>query len=189
LVCVSFCKSFTSKLLKTNALLEYLNSNQVPKDAHVVCVSFCNSFTSKLLKNIGGGFVIVQYESLMRLNIHHLGKTILILDESESILTQLELVQLNDYDNIYARWVVFDNLVKHLAKVISMDADTGFCTYDLLASSCKKVHMINNLWHPSPEEAPIDMYYDKSETFFAAVVAAANQAKTEPFIMVSTLRT
>jgi len=33
------------------------------------------------------------------------------------------------------------------------------------------------------------MYYDKSETFFAAVVAAAKQAKTEPFVIVSTLQT
>jgi len=49
--------------------------------------------------------------------------------------------------------------------------------------------MINNLWRPSQEEAPIDMYYDKSETFFAAVVAAAKQAKTEPFVVVSTSRT
>jgi len=33
----------------------------------------------------------------------------------------------------------FDNLIKNLAKVIAMDANAGFCTYDLLASSCKHV--------------------------------------------------
>jgi len=31
---------------------------------------------------------------------------------------------------------------------------------DLLASSCKQVQMINNLWKPTHEEALIDMYYD-----------------------------
>jgi len=70
-----------------------------------------------------------------------------------------------------------------------MDANRGFCTYELLASSCKHVHMINNLWTPSPEEAPIDMYYDKPEAFFAAIVAAATKGKTVPFVIVSTLRT
>ena len=49
--------------------------------------------------------------------------------------------------------------------------------------------MIINLWRPSPESAPIDMYYDKSETFFAAVVDAAKQAKSAPFVVVSTSRT
>jgi len=100
----------------------------------------------------------------------------------------MESVQTND-KNIHNHWVVFDNLVKHLAKVIAMDADTGYCTYEILVSSRKRVHMIINLWRPSPEEAPIDMYYDKSETFFAAVVAAAKQAKTAPFVIVSTSRT
>jgi len=70
-----------------------------------------------------------------------------------------------------------------------MDTDTGFHTYDLLASSCKHVHMINNLWRPSPEEAPIDMYYDKPEAFFATIVAAATKAKTAPFVVMSTSRT
>jgi len=62
-----------------------------------------------------------------------------------------------------------------------MDADTGFCTYDLLASSHKHVRMINNLWRPSPEEAPIDIYYDKQEAFMAAIAAATTKAKTEHF--------
>jgi len=48
---------------------------------------------------------------------------------------------------------------------------------------------MNNLWHPSPEEAPIDMYYDKPETFFAAIVATATKAKTAPFVVMSTSRT
>jgi len=65
----------------------------------------------------------------------------------------------------------------------------GFCTYDLLASSHKHVHMINNLWTPSPKEAPIDMYYDKPEAFFAAIVATATKAETKPFVIVSTSRT
>jgi len=47
--------------------------------------------------------------------------------------------------------------------------------------------MINNLWCPSP--TPIDMCYDKLESFFAAVVAAAGRAKAKPFVVVSTSRT
>jgi len=48
----------------------------------------------------------------------------------------------------------------------------------------KRVCMINNLWTPSPEEAPIDMYYDKPEAFFAEIVATATKAKTKPFLIV-----
>jgi len=49
--------------------------------------------------------------------------------------------------------------------------------------------MINNLWHPRPEEAPINMYYDKQEAFMAAIAATATKAKDAPFVVVSTLRT
>jgi len=49
--------------------------------------------------------------------------------------------------------------------------------------------MINNLWRPSPEEAPIDMYYDKQEAFMAAIAAATTKAKDAPFVVMSTLRT
>jgi len=188
---------------KMKALVEYLNSDHVPKDARVIIISFFKSFTSELLNNIGCDFVdyqtvdriidankvIVQYKSVFRLNIHDLDKTILILDKAESILTQTELLQGNNGNNIFSRWVNFDNLIKNLAKVIAMDADTGFCTYDLLASSRKHVRMINNLWRPSPEEAPIDIYYDKQEAFMAAIAAATAKAKDAPFVVVSTSRT
>jgi len=162
-------------------------------------ISFHKSFTSELHKNIGPyqtvdgitdhNKVIVQYKSVCRLKIHNLDKTILILDEAKSILTQTESLQANNGDNVLSRWINFDNLIKNLAKVIAMDADTGFCTYDLLASSHKHVRMINNLWWPSPEEAPIDMYYDKSDAFMAAIAATTAKAKTVPFVVVSTSMT
>jgi len=187
---------------KTKALVNYLNSEQVPKDTRVIIISFHKSFTSELHKNIGPDFVdyqtvdgivddnkvIVQYESVCQLKVH-LEKTILILDEAESILTQTESLQANNGDNVFAHWINFDDLIKNLAKVIAMDADTGFCTYDLLASSHKHVCMINNLWRPTPKEAPIDMYYDKPEAFFATIVDATTKDKTVPFVVVSTSRT
>jgi len=63
---------------KTKALVNYLNSDQVPKDARVIIISFVKSFTSEWHKNIGPDFVnyqtvdgiidankvIVQYESV-----------------------------------------------------------------------------------------------------------------------------
>jgi len=101
----------------------------------------------------------------------------------------MESLQATECDNVFGRWINFDNLIKNLAKVIAMDTNAGFCTYALLASSCKHVHMINNLWCPSFDEAPIDMYYEKPETFFASIVAADTKAKTEPFVVVSTSRT
>jgi len=126
--------------------------------------------------------VIVQYKSVCRLNICNLDKTVLILDEAKSILIQMESLQVNNGDIVFSCWIKF-------AKVIAMDADTGLHTYDLLASSSKHVPMINNLWRPSHEEAPIDMYYDKSDAFMTAIVATATKAKTVPFVVVSTSRT
>jgi len=133
--------------------------------------------------------VIVQYESVFRLNIHDLDKTILILDEAEFILTLMESLQVNNGDHPFSRWINFNDLVKNANKVIAMDAYTGFRTYEILASSLKHVQIINNLWQLSPEEAPIDMYYDKQEAFMAPIAATAINAKTAPFVVVSTLRT
>jgi len=45
---------------KKKALVEYLNSDQVPKDARVIIISFRKSFTSELLNNIGSDFVNYQ---------------------------------------------------------------------------------------------------------------------------------
>jgi len=140
---------------KTKALMNYLTSDQVPKEARVIIISFHKFFTSELHKNIGPDFVdyqtvdgiinhdklIVQYESVCRLKVCDLDKTILILDEAKSILTQTESLQANNGDNVFSRWINFDDLIKNLAKVIAMDADTGFRTYDLLASSSKHVRM------------------------------------------------
>jgi len=66
--------------------VNYLNSDQVPKDARVIIISFRKSFTSELRKNIGPDFVdyqtidgiidankvIVQYKSVCRLKVQNL---------------------------------------------------------------------------------------------------------------------
>jgi len=106
---------------KMKVLVEYLNSDQVPKDTRVIIISFCKSFTSKLHKNIGPNFVdyqtvngnidgnkvIVQYKSLCRLNIHDLDKTILILDEAELVITQMESLQVTELDSVFRCWINF----------------------------------------------------------------------------------
>jgi len=144
---------------KTKALVNYLNSDQVPKDTRVIIISFHKSFTTKLHKNIGPYFVdyqtieglinankvIAQNESLSWLKIRDLDKTLVILDEAKLILTQTESLQVNNGDNVFGHWIIFDNLIKNSAKGIAMDANTGFCMYDLLPSSCKHVRMISNL--------------------------------------------
>jgi len=45
---------------KTKALVDYINSDQVPKDAQVIIVSFRRSFTNEVHKNIGVDFVNYQ---------------------------------------------------------------------------------------------------------------------------------
>jgi len=41
-----------------------------------------------------------------------LDKTILILDEAKSIITQMESLQTNECDNVFGCWINFDNLIK-----------------------------------------------------------------------------
>jgi len=80
-----------------------------------------------LRKNIGPDFVdyqtvdgiidhskvIVQYKSVCRLKVCNLDRTILILDEAKSTLTQTESLQANNGDNVFSRWINFDDLIKN----------------------------------------------------------------------------
>jgi len=72
------------------------------------------AFTSKLPKNIGPDFidcqtidgiidakkVIAQYKSICQLKVRNLDKTILILDEAKSIITQIRSLQAHNGDNV-----------------------------------------------------------------------------------------
>jgi len=88
--------------------------------------------------------------------------------------------------DLYMCWMVLEWLVINLAKVIAMDAFAEFCTFEYLNSVCKKVCMIINTWKPTANKAPIDIYYNKLDRFYAEIMSAAEQAKTAPFVMVST---
>jgi len=49
---------------KTKALVDYLKSDQVAKDARVTIISFCKSFASEMYKNIQPNFV--DYQPLLQ---------------------------------------------------------------------------------------------------------------------------
>jgi Origin of replication binding protein len=134
---------------KTEALTKYINS--LPEDAIIVVLSHRISFSTELLKHIPGAVcyneldkgaidllqkprVIVQLESLQRLNIGALGEAgrgvdLLIMDESESVIPQLSSGLHKEFSGA---WTNFNWLTKYSDTVIALDAHISQRTIDVL---------------------------------------------------------
>jgi hypothetical protein len=185
---------------KTKMLLKYLAL--LPQDIGIVFVSFQRSFTTELKEKLQRKFVdyrdvkgkitppqvIIQFESL-HCPCMPMGKQVLLmLDESKSIINQIENKQMVGAGTLRCCWENFQWLMSNAAKVIAMDAFTSYRTYTLLSKTCKAVHMHLNTYILPRENIPIDYYYDSQEDFLSAVYAAAPHAKTSPFVIVSTVK-
>jgi hypothetical protein len=185
---------------KTKMLLEYLAP--LPQEIGVVFVSFRRSFTTELKEKLQGKFVdyrdvkgeitsprvIIQFESLHRLRMPVGKQILLVLDESESIINQIENKQMVGAGTLRRCWENFQWLMSNAAKVIAMDAFASYRTYTLLSKTRKSVHMHWNSYIPPRENAPTDYYYDSQEDFLSAVYATAPHAKESPFVIVSTVK-
>lgn len=208
--CESYLREFTFKgnkydtlLIKSNMgtgktkqLVEHLKT--IPAEMRVVFVSFRRSFTTEIMSKLDGSFVdyrdvkgnitaprvVIQFESLHRLVLPVGQPSLLVLDESESIIGQLE----NRQENLRSCWEHFQWLVTNATKVIAMDAFADFRTYILLSLTRKLVHMHYNTF--VAENGPTDMYYEPKDraAFLDAVFTAAKSAKTAPFVVVSTAK-
>lgn len=182
---------------KTKKLLEWIED--LPNDNSIIFVSFRCSFTTELVNKLAGFVdyrkekreitaqrVIVQFESLHRLQLQKYiaKKTILVLDESESIIGQMEHKQ----QNLRKCWENFQWLMYNSRKVFAMDAFADYRTYTLLAKTRKSVHMHLNTSKPAADKAPTDIYYENRESFLSDIYAAATTAQEAPFVIVSTAK-
>jgi hypothetical protein len=174
---------------KTKMLLEYLT--QLHEQIHLVFVSFRHSFTTELKEKLQGK--VVDYQDvkgeITSPRVIILGKQVLlVLDESESIINQIENKQMVGAGTLCCCWENFQWLMGNASKVIAMDTFASYRSYTLLSKTRKAVHMHLNTYIQPRENAPIDYYYDSQEDFLSAVYAAAPHAKESPFVIVSTVK-
>ena len=180
---------------KSVALREYIKT--VPDHYRIVIVSFRRSFTSEVAGKLNeftdyqdvkkGTYklprMIVQFESLHKLDLMAGTPTVLILDESESILNQMKNPQMSKMGTLMKCWAVFEWLLKYSSKLIAIDAVLGPRTLDLLKVR-KSVLVECNNYIPPPESAPIDIYYEKADKLLAVLYDYALRATTEPMVVV-----
>lgn len=152
------------KMGKTKTLIKYLNSFYPPQSQErVVILSFRQTFSSSIKNSLNTNNqnfemysdfrgdidlnlhqrIILQVESFFRLKTH-VAPDLLILDESESIIEQLES---GLSKNISETWAKFEWLVKYSKRIICMDAYL----------SRRTINVVNKILSTSrrPEEEPI----------------------------------
>lgn len=171
---------------KSVRLCQWLNKlfEETP-DQQVIVISFRKSFTDEMKSKLPGGFVsyldsknfddnrlIIQYDSLKKLKLKP--GPVVILDESESIINQIENVSnINDGERCFQK---FEWLITYAKKLILMDAFVSARTYTL-ASVRKKVLMHINKYQP--DKGADDFIYTDENNFFEHLdrdIAGADKA-------------
>jgi hypothetical protein len=169
------------KMGKTKTLIKYLNNFYSNNSSDkIVILSFRQTFSNAIktsLKNGGQPFdlysdfrgeidlnlrpkVILQVESFFRL-LTHAAPDLLILDESESIIEQLEsgLSRNSSYT-----WAVFEWLIKYSKKIICMDAHLSRRTSNVIMkirpNKSNTFYQINTF-----QNAKNDKYFIYSDKF------------------------
>jgi len=132
------------KLGKTKALRDYLQKN-TKDNQHVIFISFRILFTLDVNKNFADFTnylsinknkisikeykkIIIQIDSLHKLSLDTI-PDLLILDESESILSQFTSPYCRH--NLRTIWEIFEFLLKASKKIICMDANLGERTFNV----------------------------------------------------------
>jgi hypothetical protein len=183
---------------KTKQLVEYIKD--VPQEIYIIFVSFRRSFTTEIRKKLGASFVdyrevqdkkiiasrvVIQFESLHRLELPIGKRTLLVLDESESIIGQMENRQMITAGTLRSCWEHFQWLVTNATKMVAMDAFADYRTYALLRETRKSVHMHYNTYAKT-QDVPQDTMYFEHTVFLKKVYEAAKTARESPFVVIST---
>lgn len=182
---------------KTKQLIDYILG--APKGCHVVIVSFRRSFTSEIVQRLNekglnfvdyrsvtgeikDSHVVVQFESLHRLKLPIGQKCLVVLDETESVIGQME----NRHNQKFTEcWEKFEWLINHGTKLIAMDAMAGARTFELLKARKSVLMQWNTAVSQLGSKTLKDFYYAFEATFFDAVYKSAENAKVEPIVICS----
>lgn len=131
--------------------------NMIPDHIKVIFISFRKTFTNELKgllpdftsyldvesKSIDKMRLIVQYESLHRLILDKDVQTVLILDESESIIAQAENDSINE-EQMSGCDFVFECLLTTATKVIALDANLTQRTLKVLQMTRAAIKLVYN---------------------------------------------
>lgn len=161
---------------KSKRLREFIANTS----ANVIFISFRQSFTSDICakmpgfvdyRNVPAGQikdrrVVVQYESVHRLKIYEDEPYILILDESESIISQSEGPSLTRYGTYAACWEKLSALLNNSDLVIALDAMTGRRTFSLL--SHRHCVMVDNKYKIGSADSNGDVIGEKQTDMYYA---------------------
>ena len=180
---------------KSQALREYIA--KLDASWRIIIISFRKSFTSEICsklpeftdyRKVKGQLkqnrIIVQLESLHRVEIMPNKRTLLIMDEVESILNQFENPVMKHKGTFDDTWAKFEHLFTYSEHVIAMDAFPSTRTFELLGNR-DSVTILHNDYIPAAEVSPQDFIYETEEQMLESLYVAAEDAKNEPFVFVS----
>lgn len=191
---------------KSKAIREYIKEIG---PLNIVFVSFRRSFTSDLISKLDGFVdyrdvkthsissrrVVIQYESLHRLEIHRTEPYLLILDESESISTQMDHIchSKDIHESPYIQcWNNLQLLITSSEQIIALDALMARKTFTLLERrKCKLVTNTYKLGHKDSDNIIVgntekDYYYGKCITWGQELYDRVPNCINEPIVIIVT---
>ena len=174
---------------KSKLLRDYIKT--IAPEIPIIFISFRRSFTSEIAAKmpdfidyqtidgiIDAPRVIIQYESLYRLRIP---KTdyILILDESESIISQVEhKAKPRSFDN-------FEILIRNATKLIALDALAGERTRNLLQETRDSMSVFINKTQSKHALTRKYVIHENAGQFLAKMQMAILRARYKPIVLVT----
>ncbi len=182
---------------KTKRLLQYVQA--LPVKMGVIVVSPRRSFTSRIKSKLGKTIVdyrdvrgqiahprvVIQFESLLRLELPVGQPFVLIIHESESVISQIENQHLAATEALGSCWEKLEWLVANASKMIAIDALADYRTFALLTQGRRQSPYMQHNTFVS-ENGLTDIFYASHETFLAAVYGEAAGARENPFVVMST---
>jgi len=180
---------------KTVELVSLINT--LPEQVYVICISFRRSFTSEIMSKLGDTFVdyrnvkgrientprlVIQYESLNRLSLPVGKQILLVIDESESVVGQIENKS-KSFEKAKRNFEIFEWLMRYSSKLICMDANTSYITYDLIKKTRSSVLVYNNEYKKTEGT---DVYYASKNQYLDKLYDAMKTARDKPIVICST---
>lgn len=125
-------------------------------------------------------YIVIQYESIRSIATWGKYKYLMVLDESESILSQMDNPVLAKMGVRNKTWAVFESLLTRADRVIAMDAFMSDRTVSLLKNAGRRTHLCYNKHHQSGK---VDRYYASKDALLDAIKAHAKHASEAPFVV------
>ena len=177
---------------KTVRLINLIDG--LPKEVYVICISFRRSFSSEIISKLGSTFLdyrnvkgdiinaprlVIQYESLNRLRLPIGKQILLIVDESESVIAQINHKS-NNFEKTKQNFEIFQWLLTYSSKVLCMDAGMSTTTFDCIKKTRNSVIAYNNEYKKTDCR---DIHYGNKDQYLQVLYDAMKNAKNEAIVI------